>query len=737
MTNVAWVPGELPGLAWEVLANHPDGVAVVDRAGRVCGMNAAAAVVSEREGGDRAGVSAGPSTLSDAAEGAPWWMAAWLARSDVARWREGGGGTEGEMVLESASGGHRLWLRWRCVGERAAVYLSDESALQAHLAELERYAADVLGAKVAFERQAEELAQVNRMLDEARQAAERERLAAEEARASAERANRAKSSFLANMSHEIRTPMTAIVGFADMLLEPGATEAQRQEYLATIRRNARHLMELINDILDLSKIEAGRMQVERVEVDVAKLLAEVVSMMRPRATEKGLDFQVYFEGPVRRKAVTDPLRVKQILVNLLGNAIKFTQRGVVMLRVCDTPGRVLRFEVVDTGVGIDPEKLGTLFEPFVQEDSSTTRRFGGTGLGLAISRRLARFLGGDIRVASTPGEGSVFTVELDGGERSVEQVSGIVENEVPAAGAAAERAEKLPACRLLLVEDGKDNQKLITTYLRRAGATVEVAENGRLGVEAVWAAEREGRPFDLVLMDMQMPELDGYGAASALRRGGYGGPIVALTAHAMSDDREKCLSAGCSDYLTKPVDRGLLVDTVARLLAGAGETPASAVGVSAVGSSVVGLSAAVHEGERTMSERGSEAKAELEVVSELEGDDDEEMRQLVREFVEGLPASVGRLTGLASRGEWGQAARVAHQLKGAGGGYGFPRLTELAAEAEAALKSAAGGGGPADAVSDKVAALVAYVRRVRGYRAELERDAGASGPASSAGSVAA
>ncbi len=392
----------------------------------------------------------------------------------------------------------------------------------------------------------------------------------EEARRAAVAASGAKTHFLANMSHEIRTPMTAIIGYADLLLDPAQTPSDRVESLQTIRRNGQHLMEIINDILDLSKIEAGRMTVETIDTDPVQIAEEVRSLMQVRAGAKGVSLKVEYRFPLPVTFKSDPTRLRQILMNMVGNAIKFTEQGGVTIRVSLERGAkaLLRFEVEDTGVGMTPEQQQRLFQPFSQADSSTTRRFGGAGLGLVISKRLALALGGDIVITSTPGKGTVATATVAAGaidetalRRSVDARPSRSEG-APEAGAngAALRG------RILLAEDGPDNQRLISFVLRKEGAEVEIVENGRAAAEQALEALERGNPFDLILMDMQMPVLDGYGAASLLRAKGYEGPIVALTAHAMPADRQRCLDAGCDDYATKPIDRVRLVELCARLM---------------------------------------------------------------------------------------------------------------------------------------------------------------------------
>ncbi len=403
----------------------------------------------------------------------------------------------------------------------------------------------------------------------------------ERARATAESASRAKSDFLARMSHEIRTPLTAILGFAEALNDAGISEGERRDAARTILRNGQHLLRIIDDILDISRIESGRMEIEALPSPLIPLVSDVESLMRARAQARGLTFTVEYAGAVPPQVRTDPTRLRQILINLLGNAVKFTSSGGVTLTidlvdgceaVADPAPPQLRFRVRDTGIGMTRDQLARAFEPFAQGDQTMTRRYGGTGLGLAISRRLAEHLGGRLNVESCPDVGTtcellIPTGPLDGvtlvhpecGEATL--AAGL--------GSPPSAPRTLPNCRLLVAEDGVDNQRLIACVLRRAGAEVTVVENGAQAVASALQARATGHPFDVVLLDMQMPVLDGYAAARQLRHHGYRGPIVALTAHAMAGDREQCLRAGCDDYVTKPIDRRTFLDTLARHLAGA------------------------------------------------------------------------------------------------------------------------------------------------------------------------
>ncbi len=395
------------------------------------------------------------------------------------------------------------------------------------------------------------------------------------ARAAAEQASAAKSEFLANMSHEIRTPMTAVLGYADVLFEEGNLQQappQRLEAIITIKRNVGHLLGIINDILDLSKIEAHKLAVEKIACSPGELLQDVRALVAVPADAKGLALELEYSTPIPATIYSDPTRVRQILVNLAGNAIKFTEIGRV--KICASfqasPSPRIRLSVQDTGIGMSEEQLARLFRPFTQADSSTTRIYGGTGLGLTICKRLAELLGGTIEVRSQPNQGSEFALVLPTGPiDGVEMLREAPSDESKTRGStpAAQPKQQRLSVDVLLAEDGPDNQRLIGHFLRSAGAKVTIAENGRVAVELALGAWQDGEPFDVVLMDMQMPVLDGYAATRELRQRGYTGPIIALTAHAMSTDRERCRAAGCDEFETKPVNRNALFTKI-RALAG-------------------------------------------------------------------------------------------------------------------------------------------------------------------------
>jgi signal transduction histidine kinase/DNA-binding response OmpR family regulator len=478
----------------------------------------------------------------------------------------------------------------------------------------------------------------------------------------AQEANRVKSEFLANMSHEVRTPMGAIQGFADLLLDPALSPSERLNHTQVIRRNTAHLLTILNDVLDLSKIEAGKMAVESLQCSPGQIAREVASLMRVRATDKKLDFALVFDTKIPSIIESDPTRLRQILLNLVGNAIKFTSEGRVCVRVaCENElslSPTLSFAVVDTGIGLTKEERERLFHPFSQADASTTRKYGGSGLGLAICAQLAKLLGGSIEIESASGKGSTFVLRIRTGPLlGVPMLANpreALEKHVAAAPEATEPKITLRGS-ILLAEDGRDNQLLITTFLRKAGAVVEVAENGRIAVDKALAARAGGTPFDVILMDMQMPEMDGYAATSRLRLSKYAGPIIALTAHAMASDRAQCIAAGCDEYLSKPITRATLLTTVRDFIDASARRPAA--------------------GAMT-----TEGDASAPLVTELAADDD--LADAATTFAGALPERASEIIRVNARAEWSEVRTLAHQLKGAAGSFGFPSITRAAARVE-------------------------------------------------------
>lgn len=369
------------------------------------------------------------------------------------------------------------------------------------------------------------------------------------------RASQVKSQFLANMSHEIRTPLGIILGFTDLLREPSLSRTERDDFLNRIHASGQHLLELISEILDLTKIESGHVDIEYSPMNVSQLLEEIRSLLEPLAKEKGLAFKVAQGAELPLVFKSDHTKIRQILINLVSNAIKFCSHGSVELRteIDITHGSPeISFLIQDSGPGIEKSYSRRLFEEFSQADNSMTRPHGGSGLGLALSRKLARILGGDVELVHTDSHGTTFRARFP---------LSLSEETQPLIAKSTQENVHLEKVRILAVDDVPANLELVKRILEKAGAVVETAANGAEGMEKALAA-----PFDLILMDIQMPQMNGYEAIAHLREKGYVKPIIALTAHALKEDREKCMESGCNDYLSKPIMQPVLLQAIRKNL---------------------------------------------------------------------------------------------------------------------------------------------------------------------------
>ena len=457
-------------------------------------------------------------------------------------------------------------------------------------------------------------------------------------------ATHAKSKFLANMSHEIRTPLTSIIGFAETLAEPNQDQDDLAHAAESIKRSGNHLYQIINDVLDISKIEAGQIELEMIQASPTAIVSEVAAMMEEKIKKKGLKFRSNFYFPLPKLISTDPTRLRQILLNLLGNAVKFTHEGIVCINTYYLPNeRLMKFEVSDTGIGMTQAGLAKVFEPFSQADKSTTRKFGGTGLGLSISKQLAEKMGGDIVCTSEQSVGSTFTITISIGEiyeseliYEWEEMSELLVNEV------VKPERKQFSGRVLLAEDTIENQKLISLHLRKSGVEATVVDDGKQAVDA--ALEKE---FDLILMDMQMPVLGGLDAMRQLRQAGYAKPIVALTANTSQSDKDSCLDAGADGFLSKPIDFDKFFGVLGYYL---GETS------------------------------GAEAShQEIPAPKNAPDNEDEdlELQAIFNSFLQKLPDMVDSIKQFAEEKNWEALQSVSHQLKGLGGSFGYQHLTDI------------------------------------------------------------
>ena len=456
-------------------------------------------------------------------------------------------------------------------------------------------------------------------------------------------ATHTKSAFLATMSHEIRTPLTAIIGFAEIILEHSVSEENRKKHTRSIVRNGKHLLQIINDILDISKVEANRIEFEKQTFSLFTTVSDVKQIIYPQIKEKGLDLIVDYEYPLPEKIIGDSLRLKQLLLNVCINAIKFTETGRINIKVaCDFYQQQLNIEVIDTGIGMTKSQLATIFDVFTQADSTITRKYGGTGLGLALAKQFAEGMGGEIKVDSLINVGSRFRITVDTGdisEFSRVEVSPDISKTVEKIDSNQKLIKQVKG-KILLAEDNLDNQQLFTIMLEKTGAQIEIASNGMQAVEKAMHND-----FDLIFMDMQMPVMDGLEATRTLRRKGCSTPIVSLTANAMQQDKDACFAAGCNDYLAKPVNKLNFYYTVYKYT----ET------------------------------------LDLPPESQADIDDDPDIIDLKNKFIESLPEKMKVINNAFELKNYEKFKKGVHKLKGLGGSFGCAELTEISAELELAI----------------------------------------------------
>jgi PAS domain S-box-containing protein len=510
----------------------------------------------------------------------------------------------------------------------------------------------------------------------------------------AESANHAKSAFLANMSHEIRTPMNAILGFTEILKRGYVQNHQDSlRYLEIINSSGKNLLDLINDILDLSKVESGKMEMEITTIEPYRIVYETLQVLALRANEKGIRLDYDVMGAIPETIQSDPTRLRQMILNLVGNAIKFTDEGSVHVACRFEEGiqpPMMAFEITDTGIGMTAEQLENIFNPFAQADSTTTRRFGGTGLGLSISKKFAEALGGDITVTSEAGRGSTFTIMIETGDLTNIRLINPEEIELASPANAAEGSLKwsFPAATVLVVDDGAENRELVRFLLEDAGLTVHEAENGRDGLDKALK-----NTYEVILMDIQMPIMDGFSATRALRKQGIDIPIIALTANAMKGFEQECLDAGYTGYFSKPIDVDRFLVYMGELLGGTQKPARSTASPPLQATNPMS----------TGKDQAQEDDRDTPIYSSL-ASNNERLRPIIAKFLVRLQEQLDAMNVAADNRQYDELAKLAHWLKGAGGTVGFKVFTEPAAKLEKAARNSADG---------EIADLLATIKRLQ------------------------
>lgn len=459
-------------------------------------------------------------------------------------------------------------------------------------------------------------------------------------------ATRTKSDFLATMSHEIRTPLTAIIGFAEALSERTTKLPDRIGLTKIIIKNGKHLLKIINDILDISKVEANKMEFEEIDFSPIEVIYDVEQVMKPQFKEKNVQFYIEFEYPLPEFINNDPLRTKQIILNLCSNALKFTESGKVTIKIhSDIESEKIFFNVIDSGIGMTSDQVDKVFNAFTQADSSTTRKYGGTGLGLSLSKQYAEKMGGTITIESLKDIGSQFCFNMSTGNIDHEKLI-LNNNQLPKRAVNTEEHHldlQIVKGNILVAEDNEDNQQLLSIFLGHICANVTFANNGQIAIES--AMENN---YDLILMDMQMPVMGGLEATQKLREAGYKKPIVALTANAMKSDYDACIAAGCDDFLTKPIYREKLYQTVYNYL----ETEENNI----------------NENEKIVSNNFNQQSIRF--------------KELIIKFVNELPLTISKIEKSYIENDCAEITKILHQLKGIGTSMGYPMITDISAEME-------------------------------------------------------